>query len=67
MSTKDKAPTGGPWFRVPANLPALEPEEAAAWTVLLGLWHGGHDPSIGEMRRRTGGGTVAPCSGQVLA
>ena len=56
MSTKDKAPTGGPWFRVPANLPALEPEEAAAWTVLLGLWHGGHDPSIGEMRRRTGWG-----------
>ena len=56
MSTKDKAPTGGPWFRVPANLPALEPEEAAAWMVLLGLWHGGHDPSIGEMRRRTGWG-----------
>jgi len=56
MNAKDKPSTGGPWFRVPANLPALEPEEAAAWMVLLGLWHGGHDPSIGEMRRRTGWG-----------
>jgi hypothetical protein len=44
------------WFRVPSHIILMEPDEAAAWLWLLGMWHAGHAPRHNEIRRHLGWG-----------